>query len=116
VSATSAPRAVRPGWLWLSLPITVLALAGSLAGILVGDVYAEETADWAGQAVGQDIGNLLLYPLLLGLAYLAARGSLRAYLVCRSGHRHRRRCRRPRAMDAALGLDSDRARRGAPWR
>jgi hypothetical protein len=81
VPATSAPRAVRPGWLWLSLPITVLAFAGSLAGILVGDIYAEETADWAGQAVGQDIANLFLYPLLLGLAYLAARGSLRAYLV-----------------------------------
>jgi hypothetical protein len=81
VSATSAARAVRPGWLWLSLPITVLALAGSLAGILVGDIYAAETADWAGQALGQDIGNLLLYPLLLGLAYLAARGSLRAYLA-----------------------------------
>ena len=81
VAATSAPRAVRPGWLWLSLPITVLAFAGSLAGILVGDIYAEETADWAGQAVGQDIANLFLYPLLLGLAYLAARGSLRAYLA-----------------------------------
>jgi hypothetical protein len=78
VPATSA---VRPGSLWLSLPITVLALVGSLAGIFVGDIYAAETADWAGQAVGQDIANLLLYPLLLGLAYRAARGSLRAYLA-----------------------------------
>jgi len=39
------------------MPITVLALAGSLAGILVGDIYAAETANWAGQAVGQDIAS-----------------------------------------------------------
>lgn len=79
--ATRSLRAVRPGWLWLSLPIAVLAVAGSLVGILVGGIYARETANWAGQSVGQDIANLFLYPLLLGLAFLAARGSLRAYLA-----------------------------------
>jgi len=80
-SATSSLRAVRPGWLWLSLPIALLAVAASLAGILVHSIYARETVNWAGQAVGQDIANLFLYPILLGLAFLAARGSLRAYLV-----------------------------------
>jgi hypothetical protein len=74
-------RKVRPSWLWLSLPLTVLAVAGSLVGILVGGIYSKETANWAGQSVGQDIANLFLYPLLLGLAFLAARGSLRAYLA-----------------------------------
>jgi hypothetical protein len=74
-------RAARPGWLWLSLPLALLAIAASLAGILIHSVYAKETANWAGQAVGQDIANLFLYPALLGLAFLAARGSLRAYLV-----------------------------------
>jgi hypothetical protein len=80
-SATTSFRAVRPGWLWLSLPIALLALAASLAGILIDSVYAKETANWAGQAVGQDTANLFLYPALLGFAFLAARGSLRAYLA-----------------------------------
>jgi hypothetical protein len=79
--ATTSLRAVRPGWLWLSLPIALLAVAASLAGILIHSIYARETANWAGQAVGQDIANLLLYPILLALAFLAARGSLRAYLA-----------------------------------
>jgi hypothetical protein len=80
-SGNASVGALRPGWLWLSLPITALALAGSLAGILVGGIYAKETADWAGQSFGQDIANLFLYPALLGFAFLAARGSLRAYLA-----------------------------------
>jgi hypothetical protein len=80
-SAATSLRSVRPGWLWLSLPIALLAVAASLAGILVHSIYARETANWAGQAVGQDIANLFLYPILLALALLAARGSLRAYLA-----------------------------------
>jgi hypothetical protein len=80
-AATTSLRAVRPGWLWLSLPIALLAVAASLAGILIHSVYARETANWAGQAVGQDIANLFLYPALLAFAFLAARGSLRAYLA-----------------------------------
>jgi hypothetical protein len=80
-SATTSLRAARPGWLWLSLPIALLAVAASLAGILIQSIYARETANWAGQAVGQDIANLFLYPVLLALAFFAARGSLRAYLA-----------------------------------
>jgi hypothetical protein len=80
-SATTSLRAVSPGWLWLSVPIALFALAASLAGILIDSVYAKETANWAGQAVGQDIANLFLYPVLVALAFLAARGSLRGYLA-----------------------------------
>jgi hypothetical protein len=80
-STTTSLRAVRPGWLWLSLPIALLAVAASLAGILIDSIYARETANWAGQAAGQDIANLFLYPVLLALAFLAARGSLQAYLA-----------------------------------
>jgi hypothetical protein len=80
-SATTSLRAVRPGWLWLSLPIALLAVSASLAGILIDSIYSRETANWAGQAVGQDIANLFLYPILLAAAFLAARGSLRAYLA-----------------------------------
>lgn len=70
-----------PFWLWLSVPIAVLAVGASVVGILVDRVYAGETANWAGQAVGQDVTNLVAYPVLLLLAPAAGRGSLRAYLA-----------------------------------
>jgi hypothetical protein len=71
-----------PTWLWLTVPIAVLAAAASIIGILLDDIYGKETANWAGQGFGQDIGNLIAYPTLLVLAYVATRGSLRAYLAC----------------------------------
>jgi hypothetical protein len=67
--------------LWLSLPIALLAVAASLAGVIVDETYAKETENWAGQAVGQDIANLVAYPVMLLLAFAAGRGSLRAYLA-----------------------------------
>lgn len=71
----------RSWWLWLSLPISILALASSAAGVLDERTYGRETPNWAGQAVGQDIGNIVAYVLLPILAFLAARGSLRALLA-----------------------------------
>jgi hypothetical protein len=69
-------------WLWLSLPIAVLAMAGSIIGIALDDrIYSKETANWAAQAVGQDFVNLIAFPALLLLALAAGRGSLRAYLA-----------------------------------
>ena len=35
-------------WLWLSLPIVVLALAAAVIGIVGRGTYARETANWAG--------------------------------------------------------------------
>ncbi len=76
------PEPVPRRWLWLSLPIAGLAMGASLAGILVDAIYAEETSNWATQAVGQDVANVAVaYPALLVLAVLAARGSLRAALA-----------------------------------
>ncbi len=67
--------------LWLSVPIAVLAMTASLAGVLAASTYAAEAPNWAAQAVGQDVVNVaLIYPGLLVLAWLATRGSLRAYL------------------------------------
>ncbi|MGH8945005.1 MAG: hypothetical protein ACRDVL_02515 [Acidimicrobiia bacterium] len=63
------------------MPIAVLAIAASAAGILLESVYTKETDNWAGQAVGQDVANLIAYPALLLLALAAGRGSLRAYLA-----------------------------------
>ncbi len=75
-STASAPVA----WLWMTVPIAVLALAASLAGIFFDSVYARETENWAAQGVGQDIANLIAFPALLLFAWRAGRGSIRAYL------------------------------------
>ena len=74
-------RRVAPFWLWLSLPIALLALSGSAVGILVDSIYPQETANWAAQSVAQDFANLITFGALLVLGLLAARGSLRAYLA-----------------------------------
>jgi len=54
-----------PWWLWLSVPIATLAIGASLSGIFVDSVYARETENFAAQGVGQDIANLIAYPILL---------------------------------------------------
>jgi hypothetical protein len=71
----------RPWWVWLSVPVAALGAAGSVAGILVGSVYEHETKNWAAQAVGQDIANLVVFGAMLVLGYAAGRGSLRAHLA-----------------------------------
>jgi hypothetical protein len=70
-----------PFWLWLTFPLAGLALVASVLGILVDSVYGKETDVWAAQAVGQDIANLVAFPVLVGLALAARRGSLHAYLA-----------------------------------
>ena len=69
-----------PWWLWLSVPIATLAIVASLSGVFVDSVYAKETENFAAQGIGQDIANLIAYPVLLVLAWAASRGSVRAYL------------------------------------
>ena len=78
--ASEHPRSA-PFVLWFSAPMALLAVAGSLAGILVDTIYSTETENWAAQAVAQDIVNLLAFSTLVILAIVAARGSLRAYLA-----------------------------------
>jgi hypothetical protein len=78
--AASAPRT--PLWLWLTLPLAGLGFLASVLGILVDGVYRNETDIWAAQATGQDIANLVAFPVLVALALVARRGSLRAYLAC----------------------------------
>lgn len=64
-----------------SLAISVLVTATSLLGLLDQSVYGEETKNWATQARGQDIGNLLAVVALLLSGYGYYRGSHRAALV-----------------------------------
>ncbi|HKY51042.1 MAG TPA: hypothetical protein VJP45_07285 [Candidatus Limnocylindria bacterium] len=67
-------------WLALAFPLAALALVASVAGIVTPAVYASETPNWAGQAVGQDIANVVAYAALVPLTLAAARGSLAALL------------------------------------
>ena len=65
-----------------TLAAAVLLAVTSLAGLIVEDVYARETAAWAEQAIVQDWFDLLIAaPLLAASAYFAALGSRRARLV-----------------------------------
>jgi hypothetical protein len=67
--------------LWFSLPIAAGALGAALLGIFSHSAYARETGNWAAQAVGQDVANLVAYCALILVAVLAARGALWAYLA-----------------------------------
>lgn len=71
-----------PLWLWLVVPIALLAWVGSVLSLLFEDaMYGRETANWAAQSVGQDIANLIAFPVLMGAALLTARGSVRAQVI-----------------------------------
>src|SRR4051812_41748888 len=64
-----------------SVAISLLAMATSVMGLLDRSVYGEETKNWATQARGQDVGNLLAVVILLLSAHRYYRGSRRAGLV-----------------------------------
>jgi hypothetical protein len=64
-----------------SLPIAALATVASVLGLVDPGVYDEETTNWATQAQGQDVGNLLAAVALLVAAVAHVRGSHAAGLV-----------------------------------
>src|SRR5262245_16872315 len=81
VVETVMPRS-RILWVALSLASGVLMAASSAAGLYWPGAYANETASWAAQGVGQDLANLIVvFPALLIAASFVARGSLRGLLV-----------------------------------
>ncbi len=61
--------------------IAVLVAVSSVAGLADPRVYGHETENWAIQAKGQDVGNLLAVVVLLTAAVRYRRGSRRAGLV-----------------------------------
>ncbi len=68
-------------WLWLSVPIAVLAVVAAGAGLLTSGPY-RDAPGLVAQAIGQDLITLVVaVPALLISAYLAARGSQRARLI-----------------------------------
>ena len=64
-----------------SLTITALVTLASILGLVDPDVYGEETQNWATQAKGQDLGNLLAVVTLLLSGYRYSQGSHRAGLI-----------------------------------
>jgi hypothetical protein len=64
-----------------SAAISALVAVASILGLVDEGVYAEETKNWATQAKGQDIGNLVAVVTLLLSGYGYHRGSHRAGLV-----------------------------------
>jgi hypothetical protein len=67
--------------LLLSLPIAIFVIIVSYAGLFIPDTYARETANWAAQAVAQDIIDLfLIIPFLLITSWLAFKKSRIALL------------------------------------
>jgi hypothetical protein len=71
------PRSVL---IW-SAAISLLVVLTSVAGLTDPRVYAQETENWATQAKGQDLGNLLAVVVLGAAAVRYRRGSPRAGLV-----------------------------------
>ena len=74
---TAPPRSVL---VWSAL-ISLLVVLASVAGLADPRVYELETQNWATQAKGQDLGNLLAVVVLVVAALRYHRGSPRAGLV-----------------------------------
>jgi hypothetical protein len=72
--------------MWLSIAAASIGAVGSGVGLVAADgIYGQETVELADQAAAQDIVNLtLVAPVLVALAVVAARGSVRA-LLCLLG-------------------------------
>lgn len=66
----------------LTILLSLLALVASLVGIFVKSTYARETSNWAYQARGQDIINVLAVGLLLiSLNFIVSRHSVGAFFA-----------------------------------
>lgn len=74
---STAPRSVL-AW---SGAISLLVVVASVAGLADPQVYGQETENWATQAKGQDLGNLLAVVVLVVAALRYRQGSQRAALV-----------------------------------
>jgi len=73
---------IAPVWIWLSVLAAALSGVASAGGIFLDATYAQETALWAAQGIGQDLVNLVVaVPSVLAAAWFARRGSLRATLI-----------------------------------
>jgi hypothetical protein len=73
---------IRHVWIGLSVLVSALVAVASAAGIFLKSIYAQETASWAAQGIGQDFVNLAVaVPALLASAWFLRKGSVRGLLV-----------------------------------
>jgi len=71
-----------PFYVLAAYPLALLVAAASLGGILSPATYARETANWTGQAIGQDWADLLMaVPWLVIAAVSAHRGRRRGFVL-----------------------------------
>jgi len=68
-------------WIYLSIGAAILGFAGSTVALADSSIYRGLTVAFLPQALAQDLANLGIAPLLVVVAVLAIRGSLRGYLV-----------------------------------
>ena len=69
------------GWLWLTIPITLLLALAAGCGVFISGLYRDNPGLVA-QAIGQDaITLLIVLPALAIAAFLTSRGSQRARLI-----------------------------------
>ena len=69
------------GWLWLTIPITILLAIAAASGIFISGLY-RDTPSLVAQAIGQDAITLMIaLPALATAAFLTSRGSQRARLI-----------------------------------
>ncbi|MFF4128754.1 hypothetical protein ACFYYP_35035 [Microbispora rosea] len=84
-SAASMAWAGRASGVWLRLSVTaaLLAAAGNIYALSdLEGIYGRETSAFVNQAIAQDAVDLaVVSPAIAVLAFLARRGSLRAYLT-----------------------------------
>lgn len=73
-------RQAKSIWLW-SLAISALVVLASVLGLTDPGMYDEETANWAAQARGQDMGNVVAVGVLLFSGHGYAKGSRGAAMV-----------------------------------
>jgi len=78
--ANLSELAPKPISVW-ALPICALVTIASVLGLVGQGVYDEETLNWATQARGQDVGNLVVVVTMLLSAYGYQRRSHRAGVV-----------------------------------
>jgi hypothetical protein len=79
-----SPSALRlqPWMVAATIAVAVLATTTSLLGLVTPWPYESETANWALQAQGQDVGNLAaVATLLIGMMGAARGGSVRAFQI-----------------------------------
>lgn len=68
-------------WSVISIITAILVAIASILGIFNPLTYSKETANWALQAVGQDIGNLLAIPALVISTFFLTKNSVKAFSI-----------------------------------